>query len=614
MGASLVQRLTLVLPAVAAVLVCSPMFAYPLRLIGQDTWRSHDWLASAKFDAFARMSILRWHSLPHWNPFLQGGMPQLAHPSDGSVSPLFLPSLLLGEALGMKVVVAGCLVAGSVATALLARDRWGLRPPYAAFAGVLFAVAGWVPSRVSVGFYESTLFPLIPLIAWLTLTSERRPGRLFAAVLLLGAGAMQMQLGLVIMVMALLLLIALEAIHDAAPRKLLIRAAVLCVGAAGVAAVKLVPMALALRHEDFRRVPVYPTDYDSWYGSVAQFVHCALNVVPFPGQYDARGFGTLAEFGYLGLGPIAALLLVLSIVLARRAPRRIWVPAVCFALFVWLSFGPNAPVDLFRPLWPLPLFESMRGPIRYTSFVVFWLACPLAAVGLQSLRGGARRVPTWVVGAVAVAACAWPAVQSAGRFATSFTEELQRTPRTDEAFHQEALVGDLRGQSRGGDTTFTHGNLLKYTNLKAGIGTIYDPEDLPAVPVAEGIRRYHVDERRYLPNPGYRGEAWCAAHECDARVVDVRANRVVVEATLRQGDVLVLNQRWNPAWVVSQGDLADAGGLVGARASEAGEVTVEFRYRSPGFVAGACTSLATLCLAVGLLVFRRSARGQPANS
>ena len=65
------------------------------------------------------VSLLEDHTPPWWNPLLAGGMPQFAHPSDGSMSPLILPSVLFGEALGMKLNI--------VLVALLGRRLFGER-------------------------------------------------------------------------------------------------------------------------------------------------------------------------------------------------------------------------------------------------------------------------------------------------------------------------------------------------------------------------------------------------------------------------------------------------------------------------------------------------------
>ena len=602
------------LPALAASAVYWPLFIYPFAVASEDTYRTHDWLASAKFDAFARISLLEWHTIPHWNPFLQGGMSQLAHPSDGSLSILVLPSLLLGEPLGMKINVVVCLMLGAVGTALLGRDRWGLRSGYAAFAGCLYAVAGWVPSRVSVGFYESSLFGVFPFIAWLFLQSRGRPWRLLAASVMLAFATMQMQLGIPVLMLALGLVLLFDIGRRAEPYDGLPRFLFFGIGGAALAAVKVLPMCMFLAWQGFRDVSEYPHDYDSWYFSMAQFWDSLLHVVPFPGLYDDHGSATLAEFGYLGLGLPAVLLFACALAFPRRVSAGAWAMAVVGVLFAWLSFGPNASVDLFKPLWSLPVFGSMRGPVRYTSFVVMWAACPLAAAGLQALAGGirGRAVPPALMVVLAAGVLVWPAVQSAQRNSTSFTQRVTPPPPA-EHFIQEELGSAHFGQSRGGSPRYHWGNVLKYANMKAGIGTVYEPEDLPADTTPEGWRIYNVDLCRYVPNQLYQGEAWCSEHECWAEVIEARANLIVVRAVLTQPDWVVINQQWHPAWRAAPTDADEVEGLVGAYLEEPGSVDVHFSFVSEGFNAGLVFSLGSLITGI-VLVIRARRRNPPARA
>ncbi len=605
-------RLVVVLPAVAAVLVSLPLFFHPLAVAGEDTWRSHDWLESAKLDAYSREALLRWHRLPHWNPLLQGGFPQLAHPSDGSLSPLVIPSLLLGEALGMKLNVVLVLVLGAVGTALLGRDRWGLRPGYAAFAGCAYAVAGWVPSRVAVGFYESTLFAAFPFIAWLFLESRGRPWRLYAAAAMLGAGAMQLQLGLPMLMLALALITALELARKALPLSHIGRFALLSLGGACMAAAKVLPMVAFLGSQQFRKIASYPDDYDAWFFTLADLWRGWNFTVPTPGTYDDVGSATLAEFSFLGLGLPLALLILAAGLLWRSAPRGTWVMAVVGALFLWFSFGPQAPVDLFRPLWSLPVFHSMRGPIRYTSFVVVWAACPVAAAGLQALAARLGRDRVRWIAVLGVLALVWPAVLSVGRNTSSFTHRVPPTTPPAENFYQEGLWGDRFGQSRGGDPSYDHGNVLKYANLKAGIGTVYEPEDVPVGSWVQGRRIYHVDRRIYVDNPSYRGEAWCLMSECDARVVEAGPNEIVVEATMVQPDILIINQNWTDAWIASHGRAEEWTERTSTRVESIGPVRVSFTYRSPMFGTGVLLSLGALVLGAALAtLWSRGGRRRP---
>ena len=593
------ERSLIILPVLAAVLVSLPLLAAPGAVLGPDTFRSYDWLESAKLDAFARQSVLQWGTLPYWNPYLQGGFPQLLHPSDGSLSPLLLPVLLLGEGLGMKLNVLLALALGAVGVALLGRDRLDLRSPYAAFAGCAFALAGWVPCRLAVGYYESTLYGLFPLLAWLFLTSAGRPWRLLGAAALLAVCALQIHMGLPVLMLALGLLTLLEVLRRGVGPGYLWRLALLCAGGAGLAAVKLLPMWPYLRSLGFRREDGWP--HDAFYVSAAHLLNNLWDVVDAAGTYDARGANWSMEYGYIGLGVPLLVLAGYALLRILAIPAGVRVAAAVLLLFVWLCFGFHAPLDIYQPLWSLPVFHSMRGALRYASFVVLWMLCLLAAGGLQmAARGiGKYPLPGRAVAALAVLALAWPAVQSfwlnVGRFS-----RYAAPPPAAATFRQEAMTtADEFGLHRGGHPRYDVGNTLSYVNLKAGVGTIYVPGDLRGKPRAQGFRVYDVGRQRYVDNPGYRGEAWCRGHRCGARVT-ARAGELRVRARPRQADLLVINQNHAPGWSASVGRVQAHDGLLAiALEPGAGEVEVVLRYRPALLGAGLGVSLGTA--AVGLL-------------
>ncbi len=604
------------LPVLAAVLVSLPLLVAPGAVLGPDTFRSYDWLESAKLDAFARQSVLQWGSLPYWNPYLQGGLPQLLHPSDGSLSPLLLPVLLLGEGLGMKLNVLLALAFGAAGVALLGRDRLDLRPPFAAFAGCAFALAGWVPCRLAVGYYESTLYGFFPLLAWLFLTSAGRPWRLLGAAALLAVCALQIHMGLPVLMLALGLLTLAEVLRRGVGPGYLWRLALLCAGGAGLAAVKLVPMLPYLQSLGFRREEGW--SHDAFYVSATHLLNNLWDVVDGVGTYDARGVNWSMEYGYLGLGLPLVALAGYALLRVLAVPGGVRVTAALLLLSVWLCFGFHAPLDIFQPLWSLPVFHSMRGALRYASFVVLWMCCLLAAGGLQMAARGVGKypLPRWAVAALTVLALAWPAAQSFWLNVGRFARHADARPAAA-AFGQEAMsTTDAFGLHRGGHPRYDRGNTLSYVNLKAGVGTIYVPGDLRGKPSAQGARVYDVGRQRYDKNPAYRGEAWCRGHRCQARVTAARAGELRISAHLRRADLLVINQSFAPGWSASAGRVQAHNGLL-ACALELGDGPVELtlRYRPPLLGAGLAVSLATATLGLlwATLAWRRRRRGARQN-
>jgi len=600
------------LPVLCSLAVSLPLLLRPGALAGPDTFRTFDWLETAKLDAFSRHALLSRGALPHWNPLLQGGFPQLCHPSDSSLSPLILPTLLFGEAAGMKLNVVLALALGALGVTLLGRDRLGLDPLLAAFAGCAYAVAGWVPSRVAVGYYESTLYAAFPLAVWLFLSSRGHPWRLLGATAMLALAAMHIHLGLPMLMLALVLLCLLEMARGALPACFLWRLPLACAGAAGLAAVKLIPMVSYLQGLGFRRTENYLT-FDAFYASMADLGAKLVNVVPAVGQYDAAGMTSRGDFGFVGLGLPLALLAGAAMVLYWALPRGQRVVAGLALLFVWLCFGFNAPLDLFRALWSLPLFHSMRGALRYFSFGLVWFGCLLAAGGLQLL---ARRIPgprarAAVVAALALVSLAWPGARSAARYWSSFDGTIVQPRRARGGFYQVAINPRDRSLHMGGDTSYDHGNLLIYASLKAGLGTVYMPEDLPSSPAARGLTTYDVHTRLYFPSPRYLGEARCATHRCQAKVVEVGPNHIRARASFERADTLLLNFNGGTGWEVAHDSTKGwqapkvSGGLLAVRFGGRGPAEVVLtRGPAEELWWGLAVTLAALALALALTLLR----------
>ena len=605
------ELLVLALPVLCALLVSLPLMLRPGALAGPDTFRTFDWLETAKLDAYSRHALLTWGALPHWNPLLQGGLPQLCHPSDSSLSPLILPTLLLGEAAGMKLNVMLALALGALGVTLLGRDRLGLEPLLACFAGCAYAVAGWVPSRVAVGYYESALYAAFPLAAWLLLQSRGHPWRLLGATVMLALAAMHIHLGLPMLILALALLCLLELARGALGRCILWRFPLACAGAACLAAAKLIPMWGYLQQLGFRRVTNYAT-FDAFYSSLTDLGAKLIWIVPTVGQYDAHGMTTRGDFGFVGLGlPLAALAGV-ALIGWWALPRALRAVAALAALFCWLCLGFNAPVDLFRALWSAPLFHSMRGALRYFSFGLVWFGCLLAAGGMQLL---VRRVPPRLRGVVLAAAAlvclAWPAAQSVGRYGSAFDGTVVEPRRARQGFYQVAVNPRDRSLHLGaGDARHDHGNLLIYANLKAGIGTVYPAEDLGTTPTARGLKTYDVGTQLYYSSRRYHGEARCLARRCTAEVVEVGPGLLRVKAAFKEPDTLVLNFDGGPRWRLKRpGTSAGWGrpgitaGLLSVPFSGHGEATLLLAQEPPlSFFVGLSVSLAALALGLGLTV------------
>ena len=110
------------IPALAGLAVALPYLLGPTTVLHADSYRAYDWLEAAKFRWYVRDTLLSGGGFPNWNPYLEGGLPALAHPTDGSLSPFILIHLIAGVLFGLKIDAVLLLVTGAVGVALLSRS------------------------------------------------------------------------------------------------------------------------------------------------------------------------------------------------------------------------------------------------------------------------------------------------------------------------------------------------------------------------------------------------------------------------------------------------------------------------------------------------------------
>lgn len=593
-------------------------------IVGTDSYRSHDWLEVAKFDFFARQSLLEYGSFPWWNPLLAGGLPQAAHPSDGSLSPLIVPSLIYGETMGMKINIVIVALLGTLGVWGLGRRVLGLGVAASFVAGLAYAWSGWLPARVAVGFYESCLMASWPAILALWLAPgdrlERRR-RWCLAALLLWAVAIQLQLAVPVFVVLMAVLWASHAgvqwtSERTIPWALLAGGGLVLTLAATLGAVKFVPMLDALATSDFRAVKEYPTHPDAWYQSWQQVWYGLFHRVPNVPITDHDGNPRIQEYMTLLPGVGTVLLAVIGALAAARGRSRAAIPwLVVGAVFLWLSFGMHAAVDGFEALRQLPLFGSMRGPLRYLNYPVLLAICLVAGVGFETIRseldmrGGARAV---ALGVLALGLLNLPsALDARSLYGSSFRWGLPE-PTTPEEIRSERL----RGISTGGQD---QRNLRKYVNVRRGTPTVYKPEDVP-IKVSAAAAGYIDENGALVPELDYYGEAWAADPDLPGRplapargtasLVAYRSSEVEIAHDLSVATVVVVNQNASPGWDCDRPLYTSAAETLGLLAFQApaGSATTVCTWRPPMQRAGlALTALGWIGLA-GLWPWGRRAR------
>ncbi len=141
----------------ASVVYCAPL------LTGTDLWGRGDWDQFGFRYATPRVAMLRDLQLPLWNPYVNGGTVLLAHPHCPAFSPWYLPTLILGAPLGLRVQVLLFVALGATGMAALLR-RWGVSPAGCFVGGVLLMMSAHFAMHVAEGHLEWCLLGLMPWV------------------------------------------------------------------------------------------------------------------------------------------------------------------------------------------------------------------------------------------------------------------------------------------------------------------------------------------------------------------------------------------------------------------------------------------------------------------
>lgn len=595
----LLDRLPPLLPPLLAVLVTSPLLR-PGHQLHADSYRATDWIEAAKYADHAARTWAEHGVLPLWNPYVNGGLPSFAHPSDGSLSPLFVLCILFGALRGMQITAVLLAAVGAAGTYGLARvglrlDRWA-----AAFAGSAFAVSGWVASRVAVGFYESLLLAAVPAVLALSIAAARAgpqvgAGLLVVAAMLLATAGVQMQLCLPFagLAMALFVVARPREGEDVGVGRELGILAVVGGASAGLAAPKFLPMIQWIVSRGGRAVtldePVAP--FEALWTAVT---HLPRTLPPM-GSYAPGGWPLEPEYAFGGV----AVVVLGAAAAALRDPRgRVLGGLLLVTLLLSWQPATGFQFSLFPLIRWLPLFDAMRDTSRYvTFFAVLWV-CLAGGVGLAALRDAGRAAEAagksagttaLLVGmALLLLPQAW---RSASLLADAFVPDavgldpyLGAEP---DGFHQIALDGVPAAGTR-------EVALMALTAPRRGVGVLLHEEDFADADQSPVVPRYRVaEDGTRSEEPRYRGEAW-PVRDAGGLVFLGPPGPDTLRVGSGLAPLVVVNQRFDPGWSSPTAEVVDHDGLLAVRAAPSSNVTLT--YASPALARGAGVTLLTLTL------------------
>ncbi len=344
------------------------------------------------FNNFLKQGIFPW-----WNPYNFSGTPFIASPIVNIWYPPTWLFIILPLNIAYSWHVALHILWAMLGMYILLRQMPNaIRQPadqisnLAAWtAGLIFGLSGFFTARVFAGHVD--VIAAASWMPWVVYTNakcqmintEWKKWCVIAAVVF----ALQLLAGYQTMALFTMEAVAvLTALFCFKERWVIpaIRVAVAILLGIGIAAIQLVPLYEFLS-QSIRTIPK-PYEWAS-FGSIQwESLKQLLNPFFFGDQLTYHGpppnfIEHSAYVGRIGLG----LAILAFLVLLRKS---FWVLVFAsVALFgLWVSLGPNAPIDLQKILWSLvPIYHSLRIPPRHLILFVFG-ASALVAFGLQFVK------------------------------------------------------------------------------------------------------------------------------------------------------------------------------------------------------------------------------------
>lgn len=587
------RRILIVFAIAASVVVCAPMWA---RVDGMSL--NDDWLTFYTMHAMFRLAVVELGEFPLWSPWVGGGYPIVGHPEFANLTPFALPTLALGEAVGLKVnVFLFCLI-GALGMAALAHGTLRLGLGGSLVAVGAYTLSGYLPGRVISGNPIELHLLWFPLLV--VLFDRARATRAIApmmgmaailAVTMVDGKWIPAVLGLVLGLWSLTWCVGRG--RNGRRRLTLWPAAVAamaCLMALPLAAAKLVPFVDLLQ-----RAQAVTPDNPS--------VYSAVNCL-HPGRLMAELTVGWPKVKYMvGVVPLA-----LAGVAACRRPRwsARWV--IVGGVAAWLMIGRHAPLDLFALLWRVPPFRILSSShIPFGPFVVVAVSvlAGRAADDLVADRSPARR--RWTIGLLLALTAAPLLARTAPGVLPVFRSLAVAGPASGtwrDFYHLQTTGLPRRGEEQRPLEARSYYQIKRHAGLIDWRGTILLPE--------HAVAKYDIQaDGQRTARPGYPGaEVWCRDGG-RAVLVDMSANTIQVEVATDGPDRLVVNQNYQRGWRSSAGPVKDVEGLIAVDLPGTGVHHVTLRFHSGAFALGLAISLgawglvAAVLLALGIQHRRR---------
>jgi hypothetical protein len=516
-------------------------------------------------------TLTHFHQFPLWNPYKCGGMPMLADPLSGFLTPFVLLDLIFGPVVGVHLQIIADIAAAFGGAYLLA-SVLGVSRVGAVGCAITFAGSSWFYLHLYPGHLEFFPYVYAPWVVTSLYLSSERNSLAFAALgglvmaLMLTEGSVYAfpQTGLMLAVLAAIAALQRRSVFP------LLALVIILLFAFGFAAVKVLP---SLEFVGLHVRPIRPDEVCPI--SLLLRALFARNQDPtFQPPAEPWRFW---EFGaYVGV--IFGCLALLAVV---WRPRRALPWIILGSVFLALAAGDFGPYSPWVLQHRLPIFASHRVPTRW--LILFTLvAGVLGGFGIDTIRAGLKK---WGL-AVAILLLALALIDD-WSVSTRYIFHIFDTPQAPR--QMSARFYQTSGNSR---------KMLVAARANTGSIACYE---------SVGLRTYAVGSDQ----PSYRGEQYLLGPGT-VTLTKWTPNQLSFDVLAPGPTVLIVNQNFDEGWhlISGKGEVFSRGGLIAVRLPAGGQ-HLEMIFRPRSFVVG--LGITTLTFIVTLVAWLYERRRRPAE-
>jgi hypothetical protein len=367
------------------------LYAWHFAIVNRrSVFAAADWDEFSQMYEAARISILKYHQFPWWNPWSVGGEPLFGNPQFGLFSIPMALVLLFGTVVGLHLTVMVYFILGFWGMYLLL-EKLGTRSRIiSALLSYIWTFSGFATLHMIGGHLTFSVYLLAPWAFLTLLNIERRFGWLWFALvisLMIHTAPHYMSVETVLICLPLLFVKAtrtLKASPHAKTKQVLI-ALKPYIFAAGLilllTGVKLI-YTFQFLHQYPRLTPVDPPESLKLFIASLTFRHPAN-----PTTLSNTAYGWVEYGNYIGVITLGlfSYFVIRKLEKLRSFTLREWALLVSIFLAGLISLGSFAKLSPFNILHHFPLFDQMRVPSRFICWLTFGIIIFLAKLPAKKI-------------------------------------------------------------------------------------------------------------------------------------------------------------------------------------------------------------------------------------